>query len=201
MREDLHDLTWVSNIRGALGWQGRVVVHDTEDIHHWKFGASKLFSSRSAYRVFLAGSVGFEPWKRLWKSWAPSKCKTFIWVAIRNRCWTADCLQKRGLPHPDCCPLCDHEEETIQHLLTTCVFARQFWFNFLQPLNLSRLAPRHTANSFVDWWRKSWKKLQKHLRKEFNSLVILGFWIIWKHRNARVFDGNNTKLAGSSSNL
>ena len=167
VREALLDLTWVSDIRGALGWLGLVeylelwdvltdvVLQDTEDIHHWKFEASGLFSSRSAYRAFFAGSVGFEPWKRLWKSWAPSKCKTFVWLAIRNRCWTADRLQKRGLPHPDCCPLCDQEEETVQHLLTTCVFARQFWFSILQPLNLSHLAPRHTDNSFADWWKKS----------------------------------------------
>ena len=26
--------------------------------------------------------------------------QVFIWLAIRNRCWTADRLQKRGLPHP-----------------------------------------------------------------------------------------------------
>jgi len=209
VREALLDLTWVSDIRGALGWLGLVeylelwdvltdvVLQDTEDIHHWKFEASGLFSSRSAYRAFFAGSVGFEPWKRLWKSWAPSKCKTFVWLAIRNRCWTADRLQKRGLPHPDCCPLCDQEEETVQHLLTTCVFARQFWFSILQPLNLSQLVPRHTDNSFADWWKKSWKKLQKHLRKGFNSLVILGAWVIWKHRNACVFDGTTPNLQGA----
>jgi len=209
VREALLDLTWVSDIRGALGWLGLVeylelwdvltdvVLQDTEDIHHWKFEASGLFSSRSAYRAFFAGSVGFEPWKRLWKSWAPSKCKTFVWLAIRNRCWTADRLQKRGLPHPDCCPLCDQEEETVQHLLTTCVFARQFWFSILQSLNLSQLVPRHTDNSFADWWKKSWKKLQKHLRKGFNSLVILGAWVIWKHRNACVFDGTTPNLQGA----
>ena len=52
MREALLDLTWVSDIRGALGWLGLVeylelwdvltdvVLQDTEDIHHWKFEAS-----------------------------------------------------------------------------------------------------------------------------------------------------------------
>jgi len=136
VNEALHELTWVSDIRGALGWQGLAeylqlwdelvdfVVNDLEDIHHWMFDTSGTFSTRSAYRAFFVGSIGFEPWKRLWKSWAPNKCKTFVWLAIRNRCWTADRLQKRGLPHPVRCPLCDQEEETIQQLLTTCVFAR-----------------------------------------------------------------------------
>ena len=77
----------------------------------------------------------------------------------------------------------------VQHLLTTCVFARHFWFSVLQSLNLSHLVPGHTSSSFADWWKKSWKKLQKQLRKGFNSLVILGAWIIWKHRNACIFDG------------
>jgi hypothetical protein len=47
-----------------------------------------------------------------------------------------DRLAKRGLPHPPKCPLCDQEEEDIEHLLTTCVFSRDFWFQVLAPLGL-----------------------------------------------------------------
>jgi len=32
--------------------------------------------------------------------------------------------------------------------------------------------------------------VQKHSKKEFNSLVILGAWFLWKHRNSCVFDGS-----------
>lgn len=28
----------------------------------------------------------FWTWKRLWKSWAPQKCKFLLWLAIRNKC-------------------------------------------------------------------------------------------------------------------
>lgn len=41
-----------------------------------------------------------------WKSWALSKCKLFIWLAVKNKCWTADRLA-RSLSHPDNCVLCD----------------------------------------------------------------------------------------------
>ena len=51
----------------------------------------------------------------------------FLWHAMKGKCWTADQLAKHGLSHPDKCLLCDQEEETVQHILTTCVFARQFW--------------------------------------------------------------------------
>ena len=197
----MQDHTWVRDIRKALGWHGLVEYLDlwdsiaalelntTVDTHHWKFEASGIYSTRSAYKNFFTGSITFKPWKRLWKAWAPSKCKTFVWLAIRNHCWTADRLQKRGLPHPERCPLCNQEEENVQHILTSCVFARQFWFGVLQPLNLSHLTPGSSIGSFADWWRRSWKKLQKQHRKSFNSLCILGAWILWKHRNAFVFDG------------
>ena len=200
--EALVDHSWVSDIRGALSLRGLVEylelwdaltdfqLNNSVDQHHWKFESSGTFSSQSAYRAFFIGSIQFEPWKRLWKSWAPNKCKIFVWLAIRNRCWTADRLQKRGLPYPARCPLCDQEDETAQHILTSCVFARQFWLGILQPMDLSSLVPTRQAKSFAEWWRKSWRKVPKQNRKGFNSLVILGAWTLWKHRNSCIFDGS-----------
>jgi len=136
VHEALQENRWVSDIKNALGWLGlaeylelwdllaEVNLSDLEDVHRWKLEASGSFSTQSAYRCYFLGSITFEPWKRLWKSWAPGKCMTFVWLAIRNRCWTADRLAKRGLQHPERCVLCDQEEETIQHILTSCVFAR-----------------------------------------------------------------------------
>jgi len=130
--------SWIAGIKGALGWFGfteyldlwdmlvGVTLNDNEDTHKWKPEASCLFLTRLSYRSFFTISITFEPWKKLWKSWAPGKCKTFVWLAIRNPCWTADHLQKRDLPHPKWCPLCDQEDENIQHILISCVFARQF---------------------------------------------------------------------------
>jgi hypothetical protein len=36
-----------------------------------------------------------------------------------------------------------------------------------------------------------------HLKKGFNSLVILGAWSIYKHRNKCVFDNCNPSLAAA----
>jgi len=40
-----------------------------------------------------------------------------------------------------------------------------------------------SISSFAEWWR-SWKKVPKQHRKDFNSLCVLGAWTLWKHRNA-----------------
>jgi hypothetical protein len=42
---------------------------------------------------------------------------------------------------------------------------------------------------FEEWWRTSNLWVHGHHRKGFNSLVVLGAWVIWKHRNLCVFNG------------
>lgn len=47
----------------------------------------------------------------------------------------------RGLDHPERCPLCDLEEKTVKHLLTSCVSVRSVWFSVLSIVGLQHLAP------------------------------------------------------------
>jgi hypothetical protein len=82
------------------------------------------YSSKSTYEAtFHVGSVLFDSWERVWKTWAPPKCSFFMWMVSHNRCRTADRLARRNLPHHDLCLICDYEEETINNLLVHCVFA------------------------------------------------------------------------------
>lgn len=147
-----------------------------------------VYSSKSAYDAFFIVTVKFGPWKRIWKTWAPLKCKFFIWLAVKNRCWTADRLAKRGVPHPAACPLCDQAEETIQHCLVSCVFSREVWFLLFAKLRLSTLSP-HSSDKFLNWWSRAVKTVPKKLRKGLNTLIMLPAWEIWKHRNDCVFEG------------
>jgi hypothetical protein len=106
-----------------------------------------------------------------------------------NRCWIADKLTKRGLEHPEQCPLYDQKAETINHLLVSCIFARQVWAGLLQPVGMLELVPQLTDEVFEDWWRTSTLWVQGQQRKGFNYLVVLDAWVIWKHRNLCVFNG------------
>jgi len=162
--QGLHNRSWVMDVRGALSVQvlteyllvwdlvdDTVLQHDVPDKHLWKLTQSGVYSSKSAYSAFFLGSVGLSGWKRIWKGWAPLKCKVFLWLAKNNRCWTSDRLAKRGLPHPSACPFCDQSNETIQHILLGCPFSRQIWTNILCSLNFASLAPSPADTRFFAW--------------------------------------------------
>ena len=210
VQDALTNQTWISDIKGArtvgvmvdflLLWD---VLSDfslqpgVEDRHIWRFSSDGKYSAKTAYKGFFVGSISFEPYERIWKTWAPPKCRFFVWLVAHNRCWTADRLARRGLPHPEHCPLCDQAAETIDHLLVQCVFTREFWFRFFSLMGLQALSPQSTEISFHSWWERVNSAASDMARKGINSLVILGAWTLWRHRNSCVFDGAAPSVAGA----
>ena len=106
--EALPDRRWVRDIRGALnlcpgrvptclgpgggGPPARPLV-----VRYWCHSLSGEYSASSTYWAFFHGSSFFEHAKRLWKSWAPARCKLFLLLAILDRCLTADRQTRRGM--------------------------------------------------------------------------------------------------------
>jgi hypothetical protein len=106
----------------------------------------------------------------------------------------ADRLARHGLDHPEKCPLCDQMEETMNHLLVSCVFSRQFWFNLLRQVQLQDLTPQPDNNSFMEWWGNLNNQVTGPTKKGLNSIIILCAWTIWKHRNRCIFNGVTPNL-------
>lgn len=152
----------------------------------------RAYSARSAYDALMQSSLFFEPWERIWKLWVPPKCAFFMWLAAHNRCWTSDRLERTNLPHPEACVLCDQERETLYRLLVSCLFSCQFWFFFLSRMGLALLAPQPEATSFLDWWSSSSSSMRSSIQKGFNSLIILGAWTLWRHRNECLWSQTST---------
>jgi hypothetical protein len=76
----------------------------------------------------------------------------------------------------------------VQHILVSCVVARQVWFNVFALLNLGDCIPSQEERNFVGL-AKSNKNVKKEFKKGVSSLIILVAWMIWKHRNSCVFEG------------
>jgi len=204
----LNNRTWVSDIRGALTVQVLIeyinlwellsnveLQPDVEDTHIWTFSTTGQYTTKSAYEALFIGAIQFGPWERIWPSWAPSKCKFFLWTAAHKRCWTADRLARKGLQHPAACPLCDQAQETIDHLLVSCVFARQLWFSILLKFGLQVLSPNLEDENFEEWWANASGRVSGQVLNGLNSIIILGAWNLWNHRNQCVFDGASPSIS------
>jgi hypothetical protein len=154
----LHEHAWARDIQGNLGidelgqylkiWRmlEPFQLNDQPDQLTWKWTADGDYSAKSCYLATFHGSIKFSPWKLIWKTWAPPRIRFFLWQALKNRCWTADRLQRRHLPHPPRCVLCDQEPETMHHLLITCPFSRQVWHDALSSLQMTCQPPNHEAS-------------------------------------------------------
>lgn len=166
VQEALTDGTWIQDIRGDLSietlleylqlWEILSVVNLSVGVE-WgsahlvtmPSSSSREITIKSVYRHFL-GAVDFEPWKEIWKTWAPPCCKFFAWLASLNRSWTMEHLARQGLNHPEKCT-CDQDEETKQHLLTACVFSRQVWLVVLSLVGLPQHTPGPNDMVFTEW--------------------------------------------------
>jgi hypothetical protein len=207
--EAMSGLRWVNDIHGIVTMQVLLeflnlcdlidevpLQSGVEDKHIWCLSTSGKYSAKSAYNALFQGSTPFNAWERIWKSWAPNKCRFFLWLVAHNRCWMADRLARRNLLQSDRCPLCD-QEETIHHLLATCVFARQFWANLLQRVGLPGLSPQPSKISFDDWWGRVINLAPSTIKGGLNSPFVLGAWTLWLHRNDCVFNGVSPRLSTS----
>lgn len=85
MKEALADNSWTNDIVGGLPVVAvgqalqlldiiaQTALTEQDDQHIWTPAASGQFSTKSAYeRQFIIG-IKFEPYRRLWKTWAPLK--------------------------------------------------------------------------------------------------------------------------------
>jgi hypothetical protein len=145
---------WISDITGALTVlvlaqylhirsriHGRQVHPSTPDKIVWGWTISGICSSCSAYRMLLQGQCSILGAKKLLETKASGKCRFFAWQVLHWKIWTSEWLLCHGLPNSGPCILCAQEDETVDHLLLTCVYSREVWFKVLRRCGWQRLAP------------------------------------------------------------
>jgi hypothetical protein len=142
--EALIDDQWISDITGSLSvtalaqyvsiWEtlkGLQLAQELEDKFIWEWSSNQRYSASSAYKASFLGQSSLPCAKELSKIAAPPRCKFFLWLALLDRCWTSARLQLHQLQNSGPCALCSQVDESIDHLLLSCVYSREVWFRIL----------------------------------------------------------------------
>lgn len=137
---------------------------------------------KSIYAAHFAASSRSSFDEAIWKAKAPLKCKLHLWLVSCKRIWTADRLDKRGLPHNKQFAMCSFVPEDCSHLFAGCAVTNIIWNSILQWANLQAFVPT-LDQGLVSWWiaareayhGKDRKRLDCRGRKECLCFLQQGY--------------------------
>ena len=160
---------------------------DVNTEHLWTYvWGNRKFSSRKAYKILIGQSDASPLFSWLWKSSNLGNHKFFFWLLLRDRLNTRHMLRRKHMHLDDyTCALCNTSlEETSHHLFFQCPFSKECWDSIdihwelsLPPLDMLITARRDFGISI------------------FREILITACWVLWKTRNAAIFDNVQPQLA------
>ncbi|XP_026383236.1 uncharacterized protein LOC113278683 [Papaver somniferum] len=88
-----------------------------------------------------------EVWKNLWKTKVSHRVQLFVWKCLKDIVPVRDIISRYKTDVEPHCVLCNHNTETIAHLLIDCPYAKEIW----NGLNIDISAISYLFASFQDW--------------------------------------------------
>nr|XP_043630064.1 uncharacterized protein LOC122601363 [Erigeron canadensis] len=120
-----------------------------------------------------------------WNKFVPRKVNIHAWRVLLNKIPTRSNLVSKGIDIPSSlCPVCAQYVECCDHIFGTCDIANKVWSlisKWLQISPLTSSGPTETL-MLIDSMRISMEK-----KRIIELVLFCGWWLIWKHRNDKVF--------------
>lgn len=166
-----------------------------------------MISSKSAYKTIFSlniiNSNRMVKRKRFWKNQVPQRILLFGWKCLHQVILVKKWLGPKTSSGSTMCPICDSEEETVEHTIFLCDHARVVWFGF----NSGFLTYSTRSMDIAEWWGNLMKMNDSvRMEKDLNlpSIVLSIWWASWKARNNYIFKGvtiNPIKVTSTIKNL
>lgn len=103
----------------------------------WPFEKNGKFSIKSGYHWAIDryisppnSSLSLIPtcfWKLVWSLKTPPKIRSFLWKTLHGALATMENLARRRSAQSPLCPICQLQEETIEHLFLQCPWVSAIW--------------------------------------------------------------------------
>jgi hypothetical protein len=157
----------------------------------WKPSRKGIFDSRSFYQVLNVTPMYYFPWKCIWGVKAPPRVAFFMWTVAWGHILTCDNLKRRGMVLAGWCCMCKNADESVDHLLLHCGAARQLWSFVFQFVGIEWVIPSRVLELLFGWW--NW--FGKRSSAVWNLIPSCLMWTIWRERNTRTFENQETPMA------
>ena len=161
--------------------------YNVSDIQVWGKEEPGQFSVTSTYEILSNQVRGHqsEVYKLLWKAKAFPNAVVTAWRVLLDKLPTRVNLNKRRVQlNSMVCPLCQHEEESSQHLFMECCHAQKVWSMCFRWLDISFVQQNDLKSHFLSF----------HMFQVSNNqnLIWKGVWVavvicIWDQRNQIIF--------------
>ncbi|KAG2253338.1 hypothetical protein Bca52824_083474 [Brassica carinata] len=186
--ENIKEQILATNIQGSHG----------EDTYYWEYTKTIHYTVKSGYWVQQSinkpdqsNETVDQPsldglFQQTWEMNTSPKVHHFLWKCLSDSLPAAANMRNRHIAKDCSYGRCAMENETINHILFTCPYARLIWA--LSPIH----APTNGVLSdslYANLARVMNLKHQDPTEKVYDDLVPWLLWRIWKNRNEFLFKG------------
>jgi len=162
--------------------QRKILVTGGQDQLRWGNNKEGTFNLKEAKGILLKldSHVPDKIWQNLWRHQGWMKIKLFMRLVHHKEILNWDNIKKRGVLGPSRCQLCEAQEETMEHILNSCIFTSWLWDTFVtifQQTDRDKGSIINTLNN----WRRNFSDY------EFLNLAwaLTPSFIIWNVRKGR----------------
>nr|GEX60654.1 RNA-directed DNA polymerase, eukaryota, reverse transcriptase zinc-binding domain protein [Tanacetum cinerariifolium] len=179
----LDDIDSLISLIGNLVLSTNVTEPET---WNWSMDSSGKFKVKTLMKmvqnIMLSDSILGD--HHIWNSWVPRKVNIFVWRTSLNRLATRSNILSRCINiTSSCCPLCNHVDEDIEHILINCTRVLAIWrkvwswWQLTPPTIFPSFTVKDIALGFLN--SRGYPKLRKIIHGVFQCTL----WAIWKCRN------------------
>ncbi|MFS8026364.1 putative RNA-directed DNA polymerase [Helianthus anomalus] len=168
-----------------------VSLNNNSDKWVWKGDSSGVFSVASVKKALEGDFTNVNGFILDWCKWVPIKCSVFVWRAAMGRIPTSDALRRRGIFAGDgLCPLCRTEDDSADHLLTSCLIATILWQKISRWCGLPPIYA-FSVKDLLLIHRSGGIKAGEGVA--LHGVMITACWCLWLARNKALFSGVDVK--------
>ncbi|XP_070026680.1 uncharacterized protein [Nicotiana sylvestris] len=172
-------------------WMVRKIMKAKKNFEEARYTHSNIlalnsFSIKNLYQR-LRGTFPKVTWKRLVCNNAGCPKWAFnLTLVAHGRLYTRDRLAKLGIANNLVCPLCEHDDESLDHLFFKCNFSAALWNKLLRYQGVHK--------QIMGWVQEQEWTIKfangKNAKAEMYRMVLsCSVCYIWKERNQRIFQG------------